>query len=100
MIKSGIRIGLSKLWRKNFTEIMGIMHFTQKDIGKKMGVTRQAVSNMLTRADFHLTVVQFLGTVHGIQEMIDESDADERNKKLAHEYLKEINDNFREKGLH
>ena len=100
MIKQGIRIELSKLWRKNVDEIRSIMHFTQNDISEKFGVTRQSISTWLTRPDFHLTAVQFLGSLHGIREMINESEADERNKKLAYEYLEEIESEYEKNGLH
>lgn len=100
MIKPGIRIELSQLWRKNVIEIMSIMHFTQADVAEKMGMTRQSISNMLNRPDFHLTAVQLLGTLQGLNEMIAESDADERIKKLAYEFVNEINEDYLRKGLH
>lgn len=95
----GIRIELSKLWRRNVLKIMHVMHFTQVDLGIKCNHTRQAISNMLNRDDYHLTGIQFLGTIHALKEMIEESNRDNRNKLLASEYLEEIQQEYLKKGL-
>jgi len=55
---------------------------------------------MMSNKDFHMTAIQFLGTMQGIKEMIEESDDDERKKKLSMEFWNEINNDYLEKGLH
>lgn len=100
MKKPGIRVDLVAIWQRNVRNIFDVMHFTQADLAKKMDRTRTSISNMMSNKEFHLTAIQFLGTMRGIKEMIDESDADERKKKLAMEFWKDINDDYLKNGLH
>lgn len=98
--KKGIRVELVELWRRNVRIIFDVMHFTQTDLADKMGRTRTSISTMMTREDLHMTAIQFLGSLRGLEEMIWESDADELSKALALSYLDEIDKDYLEKGLH
>ncbi len=100
MKKPGIRTDLVAIWRQNIRNIFDVMHFTQADLATKMDRSRVSISNMMSNKDFHLTAIQFLGTMRGIKEMIDETDANERKKELAMEFWKDIDDEYLKNGLH
>lgn len=99
MKKPGIRRDLVVIWRNNMKEIMRIMNFTQADLAKKMDRTRQSICIMMSNQEFHLTAIQFLGTMQGMNEMIEESDADDGKKRLAMDYWNMINDVYLRNGL-
>ena len=100
MKKPGIRENLVKLFRKNVDDIFCVMRFTQADLANQLNLSRVSVNKMISNKDHYLSVVQFLGSLQGIKEMIEESDADDRKKRLAMEYWKEIHDNYLEGGLY
>lgn len=98
-MKKGIRLELAMLWRKNVKMIMDLMRFTQKDIASKIECSRPNVSYMLSNDDFHLTGIQFLGTLRCLHEMIEESDINEERKAFARSYWEEIDQDYQDKGL-
>lgn len=100
MKKPGIRRDLVVIWRNNMKEIMRIMNFTQADLAEKMDRTRQSFCNMMSNQEFHLTAIQFLCTMQGVNEMIEESDADDGKKRLAMDYWNMINNVYLKNGLH
>ena len=81
---------LYKLWSQNVRIIMAITKSTWTDLAKISGVSRQAIYNMLNRKDSCLSVIQFLGFMWCVREMIENSVSEKELKNLAIKYWTEI----------
>lgn len=88
--KKGIRTDLVLMWRIALRNILWELGKRQEDFAKKIGLSRQSLSTMLQRDDLHLTGIQFLGTMRGLEEMIRESDADQIRKNAAWSYWEQV----------
>lgn len=67
---NGVRTDLVKLWRKNIRLILMKLGETETRLAEKCGITRQSMSNMLTRSDNRLTSFQFLGSMYAMEMLI------------------------------
>ena len=98
--KPGIRTDLVKLWRTNVADILQILHYTQADLAEAIGLSRQSVSKLFNDSEYRMTAVQFLGSIYGIEELINESDRDERFKTIALSLLDDLDKEYKQHGLH
>lgn len=98
--KPGIRIDLVKMWRTNVADILSILHYTRADLAKALGTSRQTVSNIFNNPDYYMTAVQFLGSIYGLRELIDQSDRDERLKNVATSLLHDLDWEYLNHGFH
>ena len=67
-----VRTDLAKLWRTNTVTIMAMLSITHEELAKRIGITRQSVTTMLTTKNFHLTGMQLIATTEAIHELIIE----------------------------
>lgn len=90
---------LYDLWLKNTKLILGITGYTQADLAKKCGISRQAISAIMNdRNECHITVIQYLATIFVLREMIEEAEIDHRIKTVAMDFWRELNENSKKRG--
>lgn len=101
MARRYIREDLVLVYRANVKDILYLLHLRHEDFAQMLGVSRQAVSTMLTRPDLRLTCVQYLATLRALDECLMERDEDTDPKaKVARMLWNKLNDEYLENGLH
>lgn len=97
--KKGIRVELSRIWRKNVIHILDEMGILHQELAERCGLKRSSITTMLTREDYHLTGIQFLATIRAIRDMIMDSNIPDLDRCKLLEYLNEIENDYQENGL-
>ena len=97
--KKGIRVELSRIWRRNVIHILDRMDILHQELAERCGLKRSSITTMLTREDYHLTGIQFLATMYVIRQMIAEADLPNPDKRELLDCLNEIENDYQANGL-
>jgi len=98
--KPGIRYDLVVLWRKNVRGILDILGCSQGELAKACGICRSSITLLLTNREHRLTGIQFLGTMHALDRIIETSvDASWQARSLARDLWNQVNNEWKGSGL-
>jgi hypothetical protein len=98
-LKNGIQKDLVVLWRMTVRNILYALEKRQQDLADICGLSRQSLATMLCRDDFHLTGIQFLGTMRALEELIRDCDADRERKRCARTYYDKLQECYAKTGF-
>lgn len=97
--KPGIRPDLAALWRRNVRGILSILGCSQGELATACGVSRASINAFLRNREHRLTGIQFLGTMHALDRIIDRADVSWQTRSLARDLWDQINEEWKVNGL-
>ena len=68
----GLSVSFAIEFRKGVRKILELRHVTQNELSNMIGIKRQSLSLILTRDDYRITGLQFMGIMMALKLLIDD----------------------------
>lgn len=68
----GLSVSFAIEFRKGVRKILELRHLTQNELSDMVGIQRQSLSLILTRDDYRITGLQFMGIMMALRLLIDD----------------------------
>ena len=68
----GLSVSFAIEFRKGVRRILELRHLTQNELSNMIGLKRQSLTLILTRDDYHVTGLQFMGIMMALKLLIDD----------------------------
>ena len=68
----GLSVSFAIGFREGVRKILELRHVTQNELSNMIGIKRQSLSMILTRDDYRITGLQFMGIMMALKLLIDD----------------------------